>query len=56
MRRALDNRDEGHISRLVAKSNSKPQGQQQGKPEDPEDNLRLALEFFHSHGYEVRKS
>src|ERR1700677_630818 len=52
----LNNGDEGHISGLVAKSNSKSQCQQQRKSEHPEDNFGLALEFLHSHDYEVRKS
>ena len=48
--RAGNHGDVGDVGGLVAKGDPQSERQQQRKDEDPEDDFRLALQFFHARG------
>ena len=52
--RACHDRNRRDIRRLVAESDSQAQSQQQGKNEDPEDDLGLAPQLLHAHASSMR--
>ena len=48
-----DDRNGRDVGGLVTEGDSKTQGQEDGKPKDPEDDFRLAFEFKQAGGQQM---